>query len=157
MYARILIPILTFAILPTFADDDRPEDRKLIKAAALDYIEGWYDGDAKRMEKAVHTELAKRAALPDPRSKRLKIEQMSAMTLVQMTARKAKMKTPEDQRHTAVKILDLYENVAIVRAEMQDWIDFMQMSKIGGEWKIVNVLWEPTPDAKKRWGFPADD
>src|SRR5262249_46471729 len=36
------------------------EVRAAIKQTALDYIEGWYEGDAERMERAVHPELAKR-------------------------------------------------------------------------------------------------
>src|SRR5688572_31146080 len=31
-----------------------------IRQAALDYIEGWYEGNAERMERALHPELAKR-------------------------------------------------------------------------------------------------
>ncbi len=31
-----------------------------IVQAALDYFEGWFDGDATRMERALHPDLAKR-------------------------------------------------------------------------------------------------
>ncbi len=31
-----------------------------VRAATSDYIEGWFDGDAVRMERALHPELAKR-------------------------------------------------------------------------------------------------
>ena len=32
-----------------------------IIAAALDYYEGWFDGDPDRMERALHRELVKRS------------------------------------------------------------------------------------------------
>ena len=35
-------------------------ERAMIVATALDYFEGWFDGDAVRMERALHPELAKR-------------------------------------------------------------------------------------------------
>src|SRR5437762_11883422 len=35
-------------------------DETAVRAAASDYIEGWYDGDAGRMERALHPELVKR-------------------------------------------------------------------------------------------------
>jgi putative lumazine-binding protein len=35
-------------------------DADLIKQTALDYIEGWYEADAVRMERALHPDLAKR-------------------------------------------------------------------------------------------------
>lgn len=47
-----------FAVLPAHAQTDA--DRAAIRQAALDYIEGWYAGDAERMTRAVHPELAKR-------------------------------------------------------------------------------------------------
>jgi len=38
-------------------------DEAAIRKTALDYIEGWYAGDAARMESALHAELAKRMFL----------------------------------------------------------------------------------------------
>jgi hypothetical protein len=35
-----------------------------IVACALDYYEGWFDGDAARMERALHPELVKRSRWP---------------------------------------------------------------------------------------------
>ena len=51
-------------------------------------------------------------------------------------------------------ILDVYGNAACVKLEMHEWVDYLQMAKLDGKWVIVNVLWEPTPEAKKKWGFP---
>ncbi len=31
-----------------------------VRAAVLDYVEGWFDGNAERMERALHPELVKR-------------------------------------------------------------------------------------------------
>jgi len=63
-------------------------------------------------------------------------------------------KTPTDQRRTDVKILDVCGNAASVKLEMHDWVDYMHMTTIGGRWMIVNVPWEFTPEAKKRYGIP---
>ena len=41
-----------------------------------------------------------------------------------------------------VKILDVYENAAVVRIDGPQWVDYLQMAKWNGEWVIVNVLWE---------------
>ena len=40
-------------------------DTGAIKATARDYIEGWYEGNAERMERAVHPDLAKRIVNTD--------------------------------------------------------------------------------------------
>jgi AcrR family transcriptional regulator len=40
-------------------------EQELITQAALDYFEGWFEGDAARMERALHPELAKRPGRVD--------------------------------------------------------------------------------------------
>ena len=48
---------------------------------ALDYIEGWYEGNAERMERALHPELAKRIVNTDARG-RSSLGEMGALTLI---------------------------------------------------------------------------
>src|SRR5688572_9052158 len=50
---------LAFA-LPCSSGAQAAPDSAAIRAAALDYIEGWYEGNTERMERALHPELAKR-------------------------------------------------------------------------------------------------
>ena len=56
---------LTLMSTPIFAQTDSPSDNAAITKTALDYIEGWYTGDAVRMERALHPELAKRMISTD--------------------------------------------------------------------------------------------
>ena len=53
-----------------------------IRAAALDYIEGWYTGNPVRMERALHPELAKRIVRTDSASGKSVLSQMGAKQLV---------------------------------------------------------------------------
>jgi hypothetical protein len=117
-------------------------DSAAITQAALDYIQGYYSGDADRMERALHPDLAKRIVRTDPGNNRSALEQMSAMTLVQTTRMMAQRPVPEEQRRDEVKILDIFGNVASVRLDAAAWIDYLHVAKWNGEWKIVNVLWE---------------
>src|SRR6516225_3501981 len=59
---------LTLMSTPIFAQTDFPSDNAAITKTALDYIEGWYTGDAVRMERALHPELAKRMISTDPKT-----------------------------------------------------------------------------------------
>ena len=43
-----------------------PADREAILATAADYIESWLDGDAARMARCLHPELAKRSPSTGP-------------------------------------------------------------------------------------------
>jgi hypothetical protein len=126
------------------ASAQSPEDLAAIEGTALDYIDGFYSGDAQRMERALHPDLAKRIVRVGADGQ-YALEQMDAPTLVDITRRMAERPVPEDQRVNDVKILDVYENVASVRIDAAQWIDYLHLAKWEGEWKIVNVLWEMRP------------
>lgn len=119
-------------------------DSAAIRAAALDYIDGWYAADAARMERALHPELAKRNTYTD-QNNRSRLIQMTAMTLVQQTRNGGGSDIAAADRKNAVKILDIYGNTASVRVNAATWIDYMHMIKWNGQWKIINVLWENEP------------
>ncbi len=152
MIRYVSVALLPFAMLAS-ADEDTPRsDVEAITKTALDYGQGWYEGDAEQMERALHPDLAKRVLMPDPRTGKGKIEHMSALRLVQFTRRGGRTRTPKDKRKTTVTILDVVGHAVSVKLEMHDWIDYMHMSKVDGRWVIVNVLWELTPEAKMRKG-----
>ena len=123
-------------------------DKEAIKQTALDYIEGWYEGNAERMERALHPELAKRIVRSDPKSGRSNLGQMSAMTLVQFTRSGGGKQTPKEKQQKDVSILDVFENAASVKVVASDWIDYLHVAKWNGRWVIVNVLWEMKPANK---------
>src|SRR5678815_5367982 len=81
------------------------ENKAAIKQTALDYIEGWYEGNAERMERALHPELAKRIVRAQPNG-RSALGQMSAMSLVQGTRAGGGKDTPKDKQQKDVTILD---------------------------------------------------
>jgi Putative lumazine-binding len=123
-------------------------DSAAIRQAALDYIEGYYEGDAERMERAVHPELAKRIVLTDRKSGRSRLDQMSAMTLVRGTRAGGGKDTPKERQQKDVTILDIFEQAASVKIVASDWVDYLHLAKFNGRWVIVNVLWELKPEKK---------
>ena len=123
------------------------EDKAAITATALDYIEGWYEGNAERMERALHPDLAKRIVRTNDKGQSM-LSQMSAMGLVQGVKRGGGKDTPKERQQKDVTILDVYENAASVKVVASDWIDYLHIAKFNGRWVIVNVLWELKP-AKK--------
>jgi hypothetical protein len=148
-YRPITFVLLTLALaLPAGAVQQQANEEAAIRTTALDYVEGWYTGDAARMERALHPELAKRIVNTNPQNKRSSLGQQSAMTLVQSTRNGGGKDTPPEQMQKDVVILDIFQNAASVRATMSGWIDYMHMAKWNGRWVIVNVLWEQKPQAR---------
>ena len=115
-----------------------------IRAAAFDYIEGWYAGDGDRMARALHPELAKRIVVTDSTG-RSRIQQQSAMTLIEGTRAGGGKRTPVERQRKDFTILDIYHGAAVAKIVASDWVDFLELTKWNGQWKIVNVLWELIP------------
>lgn len=118
-------------------------DSSAIRATALDYIEGWYEADAERMERAVHPDLAKRIVFRFPDGD--EITETDAKALIKGTAEGGGNRTPPDERRADVTILDVFEGAASVRVDAAGWIDYMHLAKVDGRWVIINVLWETRP------------
>ena len=118
-------------------------DSAAIRAAALDYLEGWYAGDSTRMRRAVHPSLAKRIAVT--RGAAHEMEHTTADVLVAQTGRGGGRRTPVANQRKTVAILDIYGNAASARIDASDWVDYLHLAKVDGRWQIVNVLWEMHP------------
>ena len=119
-------------------------DSSGIRQAALDYIEGYYDGDGPRMERALHPELAKRIVRTNEQG-RSQLSQMSAMSLVLGTRAGGGKDIPVAERHKDVTIFDIYQNAASAKIYASGWVDYLHLAKWNGRWVIVNVLWELHP------------
>lgn len=139
---QLLALLCCFAVSPAHAQAT-DADRSGIRQAALDYIEGWYTGDAERMARAVHPELAKR--IVQTRDGASRLGHQDAETLIGNTQRGGGSDTPAQRQLKEVTILDVYESAASVKIVASDWIDYLHLAKWNGSWKIVNVLWELKP------------
>jgi hypothetical protein len=135
---RIFMSSAALAAASTPAVAAEPE-ATAIEACARDYIEGWYAGDAARMERSLHPELAKRIVKRGPDG-RGELQNMGAMALVQYT--RGRTGKPEVGKRADVKILDVFGRTASVRVDAESWIDYMHLAQVEGRWRIVNVLWE---------------
>lgn len=123
------------------------KDSADIRTAALNYVEGWYEGNADRMGKAIHPQLAKRIVgwKKDYTKNENVLEQMNAEQLLDGTRKGLGKRTEKERQIKNITILSIYNNTATVKAEMADWYDFMHLGRWNGEWKIINVLWEMKP------------
>ncbi|HUQ33113.1 MAG TPA: nuclear transport factor 2 family protein [Pyrinomonadaceae bacterium] len=139
----LVFVLLLLALVPS-AHAQTAADSAAIKQTALDYIEGWYEGNAERMERALHPELAKRIVRTNKEGQS-QFSQMSAMALVLGTRRGGGKNTPKENQLKDVTILDTFENAASVKVVASDWVDYLHMAKYNGRWVIVNVLWELKP------------
>jgi hypothetical protein len=124
------------------ANKDLSADSAAIKKAALDYVGGYFNGDAKRIGQAVDPELVKRIVYKD--SSGDAIQDMGA-TMLMLAATKRKKNDPEPSTPftATVTIYDIYNDNATIKIVTNKFkfIDYAQLAKVNGSWKIINVLW----------------
>jgi hypothetical protein len=120
-------------------------DAAAIKQTLLDYVEGWYEGNAERMGRALHPDLAKRIVSKNQKSGQDHLDKMSAKLLVQYTRDGGGTKTPKENQQKDITIFDIYEDEASAKVVFLEWVDYAHLARFNGRWVIVNVLWEYKP------------
>jgi hypothetical protein len=126
-------------------------DRVDVETAALDYIEGAYSGNAERMERALHPELNKVLLNRHRQTGEQFLYKMGASNLIEGT-RAGLGKLDEDKRDVELETYDISKGIAAVKVSSALYIDHLQLAKVNGEWKIINVLWVPNPEAPRPGG-----
>jgi hypothetical protein len=117
-------------------------DTLLIKETAFNYMEGWYTGNAERMKKALHPDLAKRSIrMTDTVTKNQFVNSITADAMIKLTGAGSGKKLKGANQKIDYLLLDHNDQLAMVRLISLDFIDYLELGKINGELKIVNVLW----------------
>lgn len=119
-----------------------------IEATCLDYIDGQLEGNAARVARSLHPDLAKRAVLGETADEKLGLRRMSKEELVALTKQGA-LKTPKEQWNRSCRILDVTDSAASVRLETPWFVDYFHMGRFGERWVIVNALWYSKPRQKE--------
>ncbi|MFV9507652.1 MAG: nuclear transport factor 2 family protein [Oscillochloridaceae bacterium umkhey_bin13] len=118
-------------------------DRVAITAAVQDYVQGWYQADATRMERSLHPDLVKRLVRNEADGQ-IRMHELDAATLVNAVRERAGSEAPAVQQQI-IAILGIYAGIATVQAEMNDWVDYLHLARFEDGWKIVNAIWALKP------------
>lgn len=137
-----LLCILLVLILSENLFSQTKSDSIKIKTCSLDYIEGWYNGDTARMEKALHSDLVKMQLAGLKQTNGIVINTISKSNMIEYTKAGFGKVTPREKIKNEVIILDIYEDLASVKLISYDYVDYLQLVRCNGEWKIIGVLWK---------------
>jgi len=140
--------ILLFAVLLSVpALGQTKEDTLAIRKATLDYIEGWASGNVERIHNSVSPELSKRRVATA--GDLVYVQDMSHSLLCASALGNAKGVrmpdlTPGKELSPEIKILDIDGTNASVKTwnAKYGFFDYIHLSKTGGKWLIINVLWD---------------
>jgi hypothetical protein len=131
--------------LPAFAQND---ERAAVRQAALDYVTAVYESRPELIERSVSPELTKHGFMrqPDGRYRR------APMTYQELLA-VAKEWNADRKRDTSIKeavVGEVLDQTATATVRAQWGVDLMQLAKIDGRWKILNIVWQSHPPTTRQ-------
>ena len=118
----------------------RPDDEAAITSCLLDYFEGWFDGDAVRMDRALHPGLAKHALGQDPaRSATLDVTTKDEMVEATREGRGRQRDVPD--RAIRIEIASVSDGIASVIVHSAVYVEYALLARTDEGWRITSTLW----------------
>jgi hypothetical protein len=117
---------------------------RAIERTVLDYFEGWFDGDATRMERALHPELAKRPGRVDD-SLGETLGTLTAREMIDRTAAGDGRTRDVPDRGIEVDVVDVFGGIASATVRSAVYHEYVHLVRTAEGWRIVNALWQWMP------------
>ena len=131
-------------LMPASALAQSAEDRAAVERAALDYLEGFYEGSTEKIRQGVHPDVVKFGFAKQDGS-----YSGSPMSFDEMLAYATRVKesgrTRDENTVKRVELLDVLDQTAAAKVYAFWGSDYLLMAKYEGDWKIVHVLWQTPP------------
>jgi len=140
---------LTLMNLLVFSQHEPQKEEQAIIQTALDYGDGFLSGDADRMQRAIHPDLNKACPMVLPQTGKTFLIYSTYSALIELSRAKVGL-LEEAKRKISVKVLKVNVDVACAKITTAQFNDYLEMIKVEGQWKIVNVLWTFGADSPNR-------
>ena len=124
--------------MSTLSTDPAPATQaQAVRDVALDYIEGWYTGDADRMERSLHDDLVKRTP-SGVDANTADLRAVSKARMVELTLAGG----GTDVADPAIEVVvdDVSDDIACARTVCADFVDYLQLTKTPAGWRITQIL-----------------
>jgi hypothetical protein len=131
------LSLLLLFNVSTQAQDSKisKDDASAVSATVTNYIEAYYTGDVARMEKTLHPHYLKHKIHGD-----IPMREETGPQLVQDVRKGGGTHMEQAQRTEQVTVLDVAGNIASAKLVTPGWVDYMTLSKVNSEWKILSVV-----------------
>ena len=135
-------PALTFALslslllnFAASAQTNQPDDSSAVRATVTNYIEAYYTGDAQRMQQSLHPHYLKHMIHGD-----IPVREKTGSEMVQEVRTHGPADLPAASKTEQVTVLDVAGRIASAKLVTPGWTDYMTLSKLNGQWKILSVV-----------------
>ena len=119
------------------------DDRAAVHQAALDYVTAVYEAKPELIERSVSPDLTKYGFMRQPDGS----YRRGRMTYAQLleVARTWNDDRSRDVSLKEVTVGEVLDQTATATVRATWGIDYMQLAKVDGTWKILNIVWQTHP------------
>lgn len=112
-----------------------PDDSSLIRATVRDYIDGYYTGDAGRMQHTLHPHYLKHMIHGD-----IPMRDFTGPQLIAGVSSAGRPDITPAERREDITVLDISGSIASAKLVAASWVDYMTLEKSEKGWKILSVV-----------------
>ena len=125
-------------------------DREGVRRAALDYVEGFYQGDSTKLVRSVSPSVYKYGYSRRPDNTYVGSQMPYAGFMSYANGVKSgRNRTPENAVQDIV-LLDVQDQTAAAKLTAWWGTDYLLMARVDGKWMITHVLWQSPPPASTK-------
>lgn len=139
--ALFILLVLSAAAL-AWGSASASNEKAAVAAVAQNYMDAYYTADSARMQKALHPDFHKRTL--QMVNGRTEISEDSVQSMLKGVRLGTGKEIPVAERVQKIEVLDVYRDAASVKVVTGRWIDYMHLSKLNGEWRVLDVVLQYT-------------
>ena len=141
-----MFALVALSAAPRFARAQTAADSAGARRAALDYLEGFYEGDSTKHLRSIRPDVFKYGFWIPRDSTRYQGERMTWPEFMDYTRRfKARGATTPATAPRMVRLLDMMDVTAAARVDAWWGTDYLLLGKYDGRWMVSSVLWQSPP------------
>lgn len=133
----LLIALVTCCFTANSQNLANLEEKTAVENTLRDYIEGWYKGNAARMDRSLHDDLVKRISVTDSSEIGIALRMVPKTRMVELTENGGG-ENPDGEYQIIVDHID--KDIATARVLSEKYHDYCQLAKTNYGWQIVNIL-----------------
>jgi len=128
--------LLFFALSTNAQNKETPaDDAAAVRSTVTNYIEAYYTGNAARMQETLHPHYLKHKIHGN-----IPVREQTGADLVQAARSGEGTHLTQAERREEVTVLDVAGTIASAKLVTPGWTDYMTLTKIDGQWKILSVV-----------------
>ena len=127
MHLKWMIPttLLLLACVTLSASAQTAADAAAIKEVVLDYVDGWWTGDAQRMARALHPDRVKRNIYTNEATGHSMMNSVTKYDMVEYSRAGGGSERPDEKGDIQVLILAVHRDIAklLAMSTTSNWLD----------------------------------